>query len=189
MLDRVEILHKICEVMSFDHKTVWGVISGILCFLIGVPTAALYAVGVMMILDIVTKLRALCGNNGGWYNATKTKKIRSRALINGVVNKLVAYFIILSIAQMSKHIVSYDVVQQAISSVVYAIIFFAEALSVFENMLEAEEDGSSNIKILNMLLLKFKRETAKIIGDDIIASANTTTPTDPIDTDTSKRTI
>lgn len=146
--------------------SIWGSITGMLLFLIGEPTYALYGIGVLMLFDIFTRLRANAINYGGWIAATISGKIKSRLLVEGLMSKLIAYFIILSIAQMSKYVVPIETANQAISSIIYAILFFVEVQSVLENLLDAAPKDSDNHKLLSLLLFKFRKETEKFIGKD-----------------------
>lgn len=140
----------------------WGSITGILLFLMGKPSAALYGLGALILIDIATRLRANAIKYGGYIQATKTGKIRSKLVVQGLMSKMIAYFSLICIGNIASYIVPIPMIHQGISSVIFTILFFVESQSILENLLDAEPLNGNNRKFLNLLLLKFKKEMENV---------------------------
>lgn len=168
--------YKMILINAYEHlkfvftdlsSLLWGHITGTLLFLIGYPTLALYALLVLLILDIITRLRANAINNGGYIKATRLGKIHSRRLFTGFFSKLFAYSIVLSMANMTQYFIPVEMIYTAIYSISIAILAYVEIQSVLENLLEAEPEGSKNRKLYNILLFVFRTKTEEFVGFDI----------------------
>jgi phage-related holin len=152
-------------------STVWGMIVGLFLFMVGEVNTALYAIFTLFILDILTRLFANARKYGGYIQATKSGKIRSRLAVQGMVSKMFTYFIVLSIARMISYVVPIGGISEGLSAVIFSILLAVEAQSIVENLLDAKPDSNTE-RLLKILSLKFKKEINKVadISDDEIAS-------------------
>ncbi len=105
------------------------------------PTSAFatsaFAVGIAMLLDIITKYVALSKQSGGFMKAVKARRIRSEALWHGTKIKLFSYLVIAILAGLSYRVVQLEAVSVFFATVVYSILFLREAQSILENLCEA----------------------------------------------------
>ncbi|QWU14471.1 Bacteriophage holin family protein [Paenibacillus sophorae] len=152
-------------------STIWGSIVGLFLFMIGEPNLAFYAIFTLFILDIVTRVFANARKYGGYINATKTGKIRSRLAVQGMVSKLFTYFVVLSIARMITYVIPISLLSEGLSSMILSVLLVVEIQSLFENLLDAKPDKNTRM-LLNILLLKFRKEINKVsdVTDEEIAS-------------------
>ncbi|OMD71243.1 MULTISPECIES: phage holin family protein [Paenibacillus] len=146
-------------------STIWGMVVGLFLFMIGEVNTSLYAILTLFVLDILTRIYANSRKYGGYIEATKTGKIRSRLAVQGMVSKMFTYFIVLSIARMISYVVPIGVISEGLSSVIFAILIMVEIQSVLENLLDAKPDKNTK-KLLSLLLLKFRKETNRIADVD-----------------------
>ncbi|KAF0195498.1 MAG: hypothetical protein FD169_1311 [Bacillota bacterium] len=116
-------------------NTFWGTVMGLFFFVIGLPDFLLYALIGAMAVDTLTRVRAQAVKNGGYIQATKTGAIRSRKMMTGFHSKFLAYFALMVVANMTKHVVPLHVAT-VFQSVVWGILFVTEAHSCVENVLE-----------------------------------------------------
>jgi phage-related holin len=122
---------------------------------------SLYAIFTLFILDILTRLYANARKYGGYIEATKTGKIRSRLAVQGMVSKMFTYFIVLSIARMTSYVIPIGVISEGLSAVIFSILLLVEIQSVLENLLDANPDSNTE-RLLKLLSLRFKKEINKV---------------------------
>ena len=120
---------------------------------------ALGAVGIAIVLDILTKFWALSKCNGGYRAATRDRKIWSRTLWDGTKLKLYAYLVVFILAGLSYRVAPLVQAAVLLATVVYSVIFLREAQSIVENLCDAGAD-------LYWLLLFVKRKQEDILRSD-----------------------
>lgn len=102
---------------------------------------AAIAVGIAVVLDLMTKLRALAINHGGYIAATKKKIILSDTLWRKTRTKLIAYMVIMILAGLSVRVAPLEKMGIFMATIIYSIIFVRECQSNVENLIEAGADG------------------------------------------------
>ena len=134
----------------------WSSILGVILYLIE-PNAALEAVGVAVLLDLITRLGAESVKAGGFFIAWKTGRIESKKLFRGTGIKIAAYLTLAILAKQAAGMGAVvGVVPFMFSTIVYPFLFLVESISIGENLIDA---GAVSI---TPLLLRFKREQAKM---------------------------
>jgi len=108
-------------------------------------TAAM-AVGIAMLLDIITKYMALSHEAHGYRNAVKTRKIYSQTLWIKTRIKLTSYLIIAILAGLAYRVSYLSEIGIFFGTVVYSVIFLREAQSILENLADAGADVKWLIK-------------------------------------------
>ena len=98
------------------------------------------AVIIAMGLDIITRYRAIAKNNGGYINALRTRRICSHTLWKGTSIKIYSYFMVALLAGLSYRVTPLQQLGVAFSYYIYAMMFFREAQSVIENLMDAGAD-------------------------------------------------
>jgi len=152
-------------------KPLWAFIVGVINYVLFPDKAlliAFYSVGIAIVLDIVTKYRAIGKKHGGLKNARKLGYLLSRKLWEGTKDKLFTYFIIFIFAGLSYRITDMNIFQQAslfLTSVAYLVIFLREFQSCLENLDEAGSDVS-------WLLLWTKKKQQQILESEITDQLN-----------------
>lgn len=136
------------------HTQLWSCVSSLYLFLMGAPNVALNGIIVLICIDIATRLRANATKYGGYINATKTGKIKSRLVVRGLLSKLISYFVLIIIANISSYIVPLEAFSTFLTNTVYIILFLVEAQSILENLLDAEPQDSDNKKVIGFFLNK-----------------------------------
>jgi phage-related holin len=121
-------------------------------------TAAM-AVGVAVILDILTKYISLAKGAGGFIKAIKKRDISSNALWEGTSIKVFSYFVVFILAGLSYRVTMLTQASVLLATVVYAVIFLREAQSILENLCDAGAD-------LNWLLVWTRKKEKQILEDD-----------------------
>ncbi|MGF7059297.1 phage holin family protein [Brassicibacter mesophilus] len=121
-------------------------------------TAAI-AVGITMLLDIVTKYMALSHEAHGYKNAVKTRLIFSGTLWAKTRIKLTAYLIIAILAGLAYRVTPLQQVGVFFGTVVYAVIFLRESQSILENLSDAGAD-------VGWLIRWTKKKQDKILDED-----------------------
>jgi phage-related holin len=121
---------------------------------------AFYAVGIAMMMDILTKYRAIGRNNGGVTNARKIGKLSSKQLWFGTKDKLFTYFVIFIFAGLSYRVTVFKEASVFLSTVAYTVIFLREFQSCLENLDEAGSD-------VGWLLIWTKRKQQQILESEI----------------------
>ena len=118
-------------------------------------TAAM-AVGIAMLLDIVTKYVALSTKAGGFLKAIKKHEIRSDSLWHGTRIKLFSYLTVAILAGLSYRVVQLETVSIFFATVVYSILFLREAQSILENLCDSGAD-------MKWMLVWTKRKQAQVL--------------------------
>ena len=143
-------------------KTIWGAAFALLNYLLfpdeAFMTAAM-AVGIAILLDIITKYAAISKKSGGFCKAIRTKKIYSKTLWDGTKIKLFSYLIIFILAGLSYRVTMLEQVSVFLSTVIYTVIFLREAQSIIENLCDAGAD-------LKWLAVWTKKKQDQILESD-----------------------
>ena len=127
-------------------------------------TAAM-AVGMAILLDIVTKYVAISKRSGGFCLAVRTKKIYSKTLWDGTKIKLFSYLVIFILAGLSYRVTMLEQVSVFLSTVIYTVIFLREAQSIVENLCDAGAD-------LKWLAVWTKKKQKQILEEEIEQEAD-----------------
>ncbi|KXG78302.1 phage holin family protein [Thermotalea metallivorans] len=121
---------------------------------------ATMAVGITILLDIITKYIALSKQAGSYRNAVKTKVIWSKTLWEGTKIKLISYLVVAILAGLSYRVTMLTQVSVFLATVVYSVVFLREAQSILENLCDAGAD-------LKWLLIWTKRKQEQILESEI----------------------
>ena len=113
-----------------------GFVLGAICYLVD-PGAPLYALWIIVVLDLISRLFAQAKNHGGFYLAATEGHIRSDKMFRGTAVKIVAYFFMCVVAAQAKYVFGYAAAAQLFGSIVYSILFLVELWSMAENFQEA----------------------------------------------------
>jgi len=132
-------------------EAIWGALGSIVFFLIGVPDAPLFALIIVMGFDLITKIRALSANNGGYLAATNAGIIRSRTAFRGTFDKVVAYAMLIVIVHMSKYFIP-EIATQLLKTMSYGFLYYVEGHSCLENMYQGAKEGSAVSTVTKFLL-------------------------------------
>lgn len=130
-------------------------------YLLGYPSPILIMCLVLFVLDIFTRIYAICINNGGLAKAFFIGKISSRGFWVGFITKTIGYFVVLTIANFAIITPEISYIGKGIASVLYLALFFYETISVFENLRDA--GFLAIIPVLN----KIKQEQDEFLKKDI----------------------
>jgi hypothetical protein len=122
-------------------------------------TAAM-ALGVAMLLDILTKYVTLSREARGFMKAVKTGRIRSEALWYGTKIKLYSYLVIAILAGLSYRVVQLEQLSVFFASVVYSVLFLREAQSILENLCDGGAD-------LRWALVWARKKERDILDQDV----------------------
>ena len=140
----------------------WGALVGALLFLVGVPDAPLYALLVVMSIDLITKIRSLSSANGGYINATRSGVIRSRLIFRGTFDKLISYSMVICLVHMSQYFIPLFAAQ-LFKSMAYGFLYYVEGHSCLENMQSGAKAGSATSIVTTFLLGQWNDVFAKVI--------------------------
>ena len=154
-------LHYI-EKMVSGIKPIIAVIITVINYLLFPDQAfltAFIAVGIVIVLDILTKYMAISKPAGGFRKAMATKKISSNSLWEGTKIKLFSYMIVFILAGLSFRVTMLSQVSVFLATIVYSIIFLREAQSILENLCEAGAD-------LKWLIVWTKKKQEQILDSD-----------------------
>lgn len=121
-------------------------------------TAAM-AVGIAMLLDILSRFMALSHEANGYRNAVKTRKIYSQTLWIKTRIKLISYLIIAILAGLAYRVSYLAEVGVFFGTVVYSVIFLREAQSILENLSDAGAD-------VGWLIRWTKKKQEKILDEE-----------------------
>jgi hypothetical protein len=121
---------------------------------------SIIAVGVAMILDILTKFWSLAKLNEGYREAVKTRAIYSRTLWDKTKIKLFSYLCIMILAGLSYRVAPLKEMGIFFATVVYAVMFLREGQSVVENLVDGGAD-------LGWLLFWLHRKEKQILESKI----------------------
>lgn len=140
-------------------KPFWGVFVGGCSYLL-FPDQAFFtaacAVGVAILLDIITKYVALSAKAGGYMKAVRSCSISSNKLWDGTKIKIFSYLVVAILAGLSYRVVQLEQLSVFFATVIYSIIFLREAQSVLENLCDAGAD-------LRWLLVWTKKKQNQIL--------------------------
>ncbi len=121
---------------------------------------SIVAVGVAMILDIMTKFWSLAKQNEGYREAVKKRAIYSKTLWDKTKIKLFSYLCIMILAGLSYRVAPLKEMGIFFATVVYAVMFLREGQSVVENLMDGGAD-------LGWLLFWVKRKQKQILESEI----------------------
>lgn len=158
-----QFIHYISNAIS-GTKPIVGVFLTAICYICFPEKAyetAAFAVGVAIILDIVTKYIAISRETGGYRNALRQKKILSKTLWDGTRIKLVSYLIVFILAGLSYRVTMLKQVSVFLATVIYTVIFLRETQSILENLCDAGAD-------LGWLIIWTKKKEQQILESNIL---------------------
>ncbi|BES65837.1 hypothetical protein SANA_22760 [Gottschalkiaceae bacterium SANA] len=121
---------------------------------------SIVAVGVAMVLDILTKFWSLAKQNKGYREAVKTRAIYSKTLWDKTKVKLFSYLCIMILAGLSYRVAPLKEMGIFFATVVYGVMFLREGQSVVENLVDGGAD-------LGWLLFWVKRKQRQILETEI----------------------
>jgi len=120
---------------------------------------SIVAVGIAMILDLLTKFWSLAKLNGGYQEAVRTRAIYSKTLWDKTKIKLFSYLVIMILTGCSYRVAPLQQMGVFFATVVYAIMFLRESQSVVENLVDGGAD-------LRWLLFWVKKKQTQILEGD-----------------------
>lgn len=129
-------------------------------YLVGGPSAALSALFIVMIADLLCRLVAESVQAGGFFMAIKTRHIRSKAMFRGTALKFFGYYVLAVVAYQLQRVTPIPQLSEMLSAVIYMFLLIVEGISVFENLTEA---GLSSLQPLKR---RFEREMEKLEHGD-----------------------
>jgi Ni,Fe-hydrogenase I cytochrome b subunit len=121
---------------------------------------SIVAVGMAMILDILTKFWSLAKQNDGYREAVKTRAIYSKTLWDKTKIKLFSYLVIMILAGCSYRVAPLQKMGVFFATVVYAVMFLREGQSVVENLVDGGAD-------LGWLLFWMHRKEKQILESKV----------------------
>lgn len=110
--------------------------------------------GVMVVLDLVSKYYAISVTNGGFRNALRIGKLSSGAMWLGTRRKIVSYFVIMILVGLAYRFEILQTPVEFMATLAYSVMFFREGQSVLENMIQA---GHKDLKWV-LFFVKKKEE-------------------------------
>jgi len=145
---------------SLSDPLAWlgGIFIGVVTYLVQ-PGAAFYALWVVVVCDLVSRILTESVNHGGLFRAIKDGHIRSDKAMQGTFIKILAYFIMCVIAAQATRIIPYETASGLVANIIYSVLFFVELLSIAENFIEA---GIEQFKWLR----RFSSKKLKELCDD-----------------------
>jgi len=149
---------KITTSLSDPLAWLWGFFIGVVTYLVQ-PGAAFYALWVVVVCDLVSRILTESVNHGGLFRAIKDGHIRSDKAMQGTFIKILAYFIMCVIAAQATRIIPYETASGLVANIIYSVLFFVELLSIAENFIEA---GIEQFKWLE----RFSKKKLKEVCDD-----------------------
>lgn len=157
-------LQSVWEQAQRGAMWLWSVITGSLMYLAGGPSAALSALFIVMLLDLVCKIVSLSVNSGGFFKAINAGHIRSSKMFSGTAIKFFGYYALAIVAYQLKCAGTVEIattVAELLASAIYMFLLLVEGTSVFEHLRDA------GLTTLTPLQRRFEREIDKIAeGDD-----------------------
>lgn len=152
-------LQKLWDSVSPGIAVIWATICWVM-FPDAAYIPAAIAVGIAVVLDIITKIYSLAANNGGYIQATKMKVIYSDTLWKKTKTKLIAYFTIMILAGLSIRVTPLRDVGIFLATVIYSVVFIRECQSNIENLIEAGAES------LRPLLFWLKKKEKQVIEQE-----------------------
>ncbi len=126
--------------------------------------SAAVALGIAVLMDIVSKYVAISVNNGGFRNAFREGKIFSKSLWQGTKVKLITYLSISIMVGASYRLNtlpnSLASVSKFMATIVYTVLFLRE----FQSMLENFRDAGADVDWLLVFTRKKEEEILKKEG-------------------------
>lgn len=127
---------------------------------------AAIALGIAVLMDIVSKYVAIAINNGGFKKAFKEGKIFSKSLWEGTKVKLITYLSISIMVGASYQLnalpEAFASVSQFMATIVYTVLYLRE----FQSMLENFRDAGADVEWLLIFTRKREKEILKKEGID-----------------------
>ena len=122
---------------------------------------AAIALGIAVLMDIVSKYVAIAATNGGLKKAFKNEKIFSKTLWEGTKVKLITYLSISIMVGASYQLNTlpdaFASVSQFMATVVYTVLYLRE----FQSMLENFRDAGADVEWLLIFTKKKEKEVLK----------------------------
>ena len=118
-------------------------------------------VWIAAILDLFTRWRVIFKKNGGILNSIQTRAWNSETMFERTKTKIIAYLVVQILAGSSMRFVDIPYVSNAVATVVYSFLFFREASSNVENLIESGAD------YLQPLLFWMKKKEKKALEEVI----------------------
>lgn len=143
-------------------QPIWAVFLSAIMYVLFPETAylkAFCAVLGAMVLDVLTKYRAIAKKNGGYWNAIKIGKLNSHSMWLGTSRKIYDYLVVFILAGLSYRVAPIAGAAVLLSTVVYMVMFFRESQSIVENLNEAGGNWGWLLKII-------KRRKSKIFEEE-----------------------
>lgn len=148
---------------AFDSvQPIWAVFLSAVMYVLFPETAylkAFCAVLGAMVLDVMTKYRAIAKKNGGYWNAIKVGKLNSHSMWIGTSRKIYDYLAVFILAGLSYRVTPTAGAAVLLSTVVYMVMFFRESQSIVENLNEAGGNWGWLLRII-------KRRKSKIFEEE-----------------------
>jgi phage-related holin len=119
-------------------------------------TSAL-ALFVACLLDSASKYYAISVKSGGFLQAIATRQITSSKLWAGLSKKLFGYLIMILLCSLFFRINEFEMLANAINTMIYSLMFLREVQSIVENMIDAGH------KEYDWLLFLIKRKKQEIL--------------------------
>ena len=144
-------------------KPLWTIITTVVYYVLfphEIYVNPTIAVIVALFLDILSKYYSIVVINGGFRNSIKTRKLSSDKLWRGTIKKIVSVSIVLILSGLSYRVSFVHEVGIVFSGFVFSIIFWREAQSIIENLIDAGHED------LKWLLVKIKRKREEIEKSD-----------------------
>lgn len=155
-MDDLNWLRSVWEHARNGVMWLWSFITGTLMYLVGGPSAALSALFIVMIADLLCRLVAESVQAGGFFMAIKTRHIRSKAMFRGTALKFFGYYVLAVVAYQLQRVTPIPQLSDVLSAVIYMFLLIVEGISVFENLTEA------GLTSLQPLKRRFEREMDKL---------------------------
>lgn len=160
MEDYTRWLHGLWQYAQNGAMWLWSSATGLLMYLVGGPSAALSALFIVMIADLLCRLVAESIQAGGFLMAIKTRHIRSKAMFRGTALKFFGYYVLAVVAYQLRRVTPIPQLSEVLSAVIYMFLLIVEGISVFENLTEA------GLTSLQPLKRRFEREMDKLEHGD-----------------------
>ena len=151
----------------------WGLASYVLFPVDSYKTYAMIVLGVLT-LDLITKYYAIAKTNGGLLNSIRVGKLTSQAMWLGTRKKLLSYLIIMVFVGLAFRFEELSGIALMIGNLSYAIMFFREMQSIFENMVQAGHKDLSTW----LVWTKRNRESLEKLAETVEEVAQQAEPDD-----------
>lgn len=170
------------EVSDYIYKS-WNYVSPILVFISSVVSYILLpdqayvppTIGLMgaLILDVLSKYLAISKQNGGFWNAVRTRKISSESMWRGTYKKLISILVVMICCGLLVRFTLFlPGIASTVTTIAYGFMFYCEVQSVLENMMDAGYDD------LNWFLKLIKRRQAELFDERDPSASSRSDPSD-----------